>query len=80
MLCYITNILFQHKIGGIEVQILYSLDQNFDYPHMFYDIIYVIVVSNSDANHFSHTYFSLLFQKVIGEIYNRKLSYSNEQV
>jgi hypothetical protein len=47
---------------------------------MFYDIIYVIVVSNSDANHFSHTYFSLLFEKVIGEIYNRKLSYSNEQV
>ncbi len=49
-------------------------------PHMFYDIIYVIAVSNSVANHLSHTYFSLLFQKVIGEIYNRKLSNSNEQV
>jgi hypothetical protein len=40
---------------------------------MFYDIIYIIAVSNSDANHFSHIYFSLLFQKIIGEIYNRKL-------
>jgi hypothetical protein len=47
---------------------------------MFYGIIYIIAVSNSDANHFPHTYFSLLFQKVIGEIYNQKLSNSNEQV